>query len=93
MKSPTRSSSRRRPCSAELEHRDGRHGLARRVPEHDVVGRQGLPGSGLSDGHIEQGLAVDRHVALGAELPAVGPLPSSCGHLGEVKSGGHDAEA
>ena len=78
----------------ELEHGDGRHRLARGVPEHDVVDRQLLARPGLAHGHVEHGLALDRHVALGAELPAVRPLSlEQLGHLGEVKSGSHDAEA
>ncbi len=78
----------------ELEHRDRGHGLARGVPEHDVVDRQRLPCLGFSHGDVEQRLATHRHVALGPELPAVAPLAfQEANHLGEVKSGGHDAEA
>ena len=59
----------------ELEHRDRRERLARRVPEHQVVGAPAAgPGLGLAHGDVEQGLAADRDVALGAVVPAVGPL-------------------
>ena len=53
-----------------------------------------LPCLGFSHGDVEQRLATHRHVALGPELPAVAPLAfQEADHLGEVKSGGHDAEA
>ncbi len=59
----------------ELEHGHGRHGLARRVPEHEVVGRQRPVGARLAHREIEEHLAVQRHVALGAVVPVVGALP------------------
>ena len=38
----------------ELEDGDRGERLARRVPEHDVVGAQRPPGIGFADGDVEQ---------------------------------------
>jgi hypothetical protein len=54
----------------ELEDRDRRPGLARRVPEHHVVDVERAPGDRLADRGVEQDLATARHVDLGAEVPA-----------------------
>ena len=58
----------------ELEHGDHRHGLARRVQEHQVVALQGPSRARFAHRHVEQDLAVPGHVALRPVVPAVGPL-------------------
>ncbi len=91
----------------ELQHRDGGQRLARRVPEHDVVGLQGPARAALAHGGVEQDLAAQGDVELGAVVEAVAPLGlEQLGHGREprcrvrpgtsvtgVKFAGHGAEA
>jgi hypothetical protein len=69
----------------QLQHRDHRQGLAGRVQQHEVVGLEGAAGARLAHGGLEEDLASQRHVALGAVVPAVRPLPlEDVDHTGEV---------
>ena len=69
----------------ELEQRDRGQRLARRVPEHDVVGAQGPARPGLAEREVEERLAPQRDVDLGAVLPAVGDLAlDELGHPAEI---------
>ena len=83
----------------QLEDRHRGQGLARRVPEHDVVGRQRPTGPRLAHGGVEQGLAAERHVDLGAVVEVLLALVfQDLQHRGAinvtwVKSGAHGAEA
>jgi hypothetical protein len=57
----------------ELEYGDGGERLARRVPQHHVVGPERSSGD-LSDRHVQQGLCTDGHVALRAVVEIVDAL-------------------
>ena len=94
MKLPTRSSSPRRPCSQSWSTATVVTGLPEEYQSMTSSTAKGCPAWASPDGDVEQRLATHRHVALGPELPAVAPLAfQEANHLGEVKSGGHDAEA
>ena len=83
----------------EVQDGDGGERLARRVPEHDVVGAQRPPGPGFADGHVEQDLALERDVDLGAVVEVLSLLvfedldDSREVEVTRVKSGDHSAEA
>ena len=72
----------------QLEDGDGRQRLPGGVPEHHVVGLQRPPGPGLADRGVEEWLAPQRHVDLGAVVPAVADLAlQQLQHPGEVGAG------
>ena len=72
----------------QLEDRDHRHGLARGVEEHEVVGLESTAGAGFADGRVQQDVAVPGHVALRPVVPAVRPPPlEEVGDGGEVGPG------
>ena len=75
----------------QLEDGDDRHGLPRRVEEHEVVGLESTPRAGFADGRVQQDVAVPGDVALGPVVPAVGPPPlEEVGDGGEVGPGLRD---
>ena len=74
-------------------------GLPGRVPEHHVVGEECPPGRRLADGDVEQHLAAEGDVALGAVVEVLCPLALQDVHDGRaidvtwVKLERHGAES